>query len=140
MEENILLENEAHIEVDQIKTLEDLLAQLGLEADYNKTMVNGKLVKPNYLIENNDNIIFLEDNLGISKNKIENEKTLSLIVNNEAKTISHKKDKFVFVDIFDYIDFDLSYLKGKLILKVNGKEAEYMEELKDGDHLTINWG
>lgn len=50
------------------------------------------------------------------------------------------KDEFVFVDVFDRIDFDLSRPRGKSVeTLLNGRTAQYMETLKTGDVLEIYW-
>ncbi len=50
------------------------------------------------------------------------------------------KSSYVFVDVFDYIDFDLQSVKGsKLITDLNGHKAEYMEEISNGDEIVIKW-
>lgn len=50
------------------------------------------------------------------------------------------KDSFIFVDVFDYIDFDLSKPQGKGVeTLLNGKKAQYTEQLKTGDKLVIKW-
>ena len=50
------------------------------------------------------------------------------------------KDSFIFVDIFDFIDFDLTASKGRLIvIKVNGEYAEYTRPLHNGDTIEIYW-
>ncbi len=50
-----------------------------------------------------------------------------------------QKEEFVFVDIFDHIDFDLTKPRGNLVLKVNGMDAEYMAPLKDGGDIIQIW-
>ena len=43
-------------------------------------------------------------------------------------------------DVFDYIDFDLRNPAGRsVITRVNGLDAAYMQELKEGDNLEIFW-
>ena len=49
------------------------------------------------------------------------------------------KSSYVFVDIFDYIDFDRTRVKGNLVTKHNGRAAQYMEELHDGDIIEVFW-
>lgn len=50
------------------------------------------------------------------------------------------KTEYVFVDVFDHIDFDLSRPKGKRVVTMrNGHEAQYMEPLAEGDTLEIYW-
>ena len=60
-------------------------------------------------------------------------------VNNQP-VILHGKENYMFVDVFDFIDFDLSKASGRTIkTKVNGKEAEYTQELFSGDQVEIFW-
>ena len=50
------------------------------------------------------------------------------------------KSEYVFVDVFDHIDFDLSKPQGSGVTTLlNGKDAEYMEPLKNGDEIIIKW-
>ncbi|MBP9996115.1 MAG: rod shape-determining protein [Lachnospiraceae bacterium] len=61
-----------------------------------------------------------------------------LFVNNNA-IVLRGKSKYVFVDIFDYIDFDLSKPQGNVVTKVNGRDAEYMEQVHEGDIIEVYW-
>lgn len=50
------------------------------------------------------------------------------------------KTEYVFVDVFDHIDFDLSKPEGKAVVtRLNGREAQYMEKITEGDVLDIFW-
>lgn len=138
---DILLNQEDNIEIEEIKTI----GELKLEDDsykYSQFTVNGNDVEDNYILRDGDKVFTRngtnEKHINDSKN-INNNKNIKLVINGDEMEIPYKKDKFVFVDIFDYINFDLSSLNGKLVLKVNEKEAEYMEELKDGDKIMIRW-
>ena len=73
--------------------------------------------------------------------KIKNDSSsrkITVIVNGKP-VILDKKSKYVFVDIFDKIDFDLSKPKGNIVTTKNGQEAEYMEEIHDGDVIEVFW-
>lgn len=59
-------------------------------------------------------------------------------VNNE-EILLKGKDKYIFVDIFNHVEFDLSVAKGKLVLLLNDKSAGYYDDLKDGDSIEIKW-
>ncbi|MBR1860968.1 MAG: rod shape-determining protein [Lachnospiraceae bacterium] len=64
---------------------------------------------------------------------------INIIANGDPITMKGKSN-YVFVDVFDYIDFDLRNPAGRsVITKVNGLEAAYMQELHDGDTLEIYW-
>lgn len=50
------------------------------------------------------------------------------------------KVNYVFVDVFSFIEFDLSKPAGRnIVTRLNGRNAEYMEPLKEGDVLEIYW-
>jgi len=50
------------------------------------------------------------------------------------------KSSYVFVDVFEYIDFDLSKPQGKgIVTKLNGRSAQYMAPLAEGDAIEIYW-
>ncbi len=53
--------------------------------------------------------------------------------------ILKNKNRYVFVDVFDEIDFDRTKSKGTLITTINGRNAEYMEELHEGDMIQVYW-
>lgn len=58
---------------------------------------------------------------------------------NNEEILLKGKDKYIFVDIFNHVEFDLSVAKGKLVLLLNGKSAGYYDDLKDGDSIEIKW-
>lgn len=59
---------------------------------------------------------------------------------NGAPVILRGKTNFVFVDVFDAINFDLTAQKGKnIVTNLNGKQAQYMESIHDGDNIDIYW-
>ena len=50
------------------------------------------------------------------------------------------KESYIFVDIFDRITFDLNASRGRAIATmVNGMDAEFSQELHDGDRIEIYW-
>lgn len=64
---------------------------------------------------------------------------ISITANGSPVTM-HGKKSYVFVDVFDYIDFDLRNPAGRsVITKVNGREAAYMQPISEGDVLEIYW-
>lgn len=68
-----------------------------------------------------------------------NPKSLTIIVNNKPLLLD-RKETYVFVDVFDYIDFDLAQSDGRMIVTtVNGVEAQYTQELCEGDKIEIYW-
>ncbi|MBR3835018.1 MAG: rod shape-determining protein [Lachnospiraceae bacterium] len=80
--------------------------------------------------ENKDNSIDSVDTSDIA---------IGILVNKTPVTLIGKSS-YKFVDIFDFYDFDLSVMRGKkLITKVNGRDAEFMETLQEGAIIDIYW-
>jgi len=50
------------------------------------------------------------------------------------------KNSFIYVDIFNFVDFDLSAPKGKSVeTLLNGRPAQYTEPIKSGDRIEVRW-
>lgn len=71
--------------------------------------------------------------------KIDLSRGITIFVNKLPVRISGKPE-YVFVDVFDFIDFDLSSPKGKeLVMTHNGNRAGHLDPLSEGDVLEIYW-
>lgn len=71
--------------------------------------------------------------------KMEHGSAIVVIVNGRLVQLD-KKESYVFVDVFDYIDFDLSQSRGRgIVTKVNGVDAQFTQNLRDGDRIDIYW-
>ena len=65
--------------------------------------------------------------------------SITVFVNGREITLTGKH-YYIYIDVFDYIDFDLNDPKGRSIVTLhNGKNAKYMDGLKSGDILEIYW-
>ena len=78
-----------------------------------------------------------KDNNNISVYKEEFD-SINVMINGEQKTMIGKNE-YVIVDIFDYIDFDLTVPKGNINITLNGVNAQYTAKLKDGDVVEVFW-
>jgi len=77
---------------------------------------------------------------GIKTNSKKDSKTKQYFFSVNEETVEVKSDHpLIFVDIFEYIDFDLKTPKGILDLRLNGNRAKYTDELEDGDIIEIKW-
>jgi cell division protein FtsA len=66
-------------------------------------------------------------------------RNVTVMVNGRPVTLMGKP-VYVFVDVFDYIDFDLNASAGRAVVTLlNGKAAEYLKELENGDTIEIYW-
>lgn len=67
------------------------------------------------------------------------EVALNVIVNKKNLTL-HGKSKYTFVDIFDWIDFDLKNAQGKeIVTLLNGSRASFSTILQPDDEIEIYW-
>lgn len=84
-----------------------------------------------------------EDTLADTEPEIqepEEAKSRITVVVNQAPVTLEGKHSYVFVDVFEAIDFDLTRPQGKnIVTKLNGRPAQYMELLQDGDVIDIHW-
>lgn len=136
--ENIIINENDEIMYDEIKTLFQLLKEYNINIEESEISINGNKVLNDCELNNEDKISAeIKKEKEVVKTNSYN--TITLKVNGEDKIISYEKESFIFVDIFNYIDFDLSKPMGMLKLEVNGKKAELMQELKNGDIINIYW-
>ena len=63
---------------------------------------------------------------------------MTVLVNGQSVTLEGKKS-YIFVDIFNFYDFDLNDVKGEIKLFLNGEKAKYTENLCEGDEIKIYW-
>ncbi|MDE7321239.1 MAG: rod shape-determining protein [Lachnospiraceae bacterium] len=63
-----------------------------------------------------------------------------IVIVNQKPIVMRGKQSYMFVDIFDYINFDTSKMQGAGIATlVNGKDAQYTQELYNGDKIEVYW-
>lgn len=74
---------------------------------------------------------------GTDGNGVEN--SIYVTVNGDMVHLTGKLS-YVFVDVFERIDFDLSKPQGSgIVTRLNGRDAQYMEEIRSGDTIEIYW-
>ncbi|MBR6485802.1 MAG: hypothetical protein IKT17_03835, partial [Lachnospiraceae bacterium] len=60
-------------------------------------------------------------------------------VNGEDVTLTGKND-YIYVDVFEFIDFDLSKPQGHAVVtRLNGRTAVFNEQIKAGDVIEVYW-
>ena len=73
------------------------------------------------------------------KPKEEEPVELTVMVN-ESPIILKGKSSYVFVDVFEYINFDLHAGNGRAVVtRLNGEFPSYMAELQEGDNIEVYW-
>lgn len=109
-----------------------------------KYFLKDKEIFSDYNIKEGDRIytkdlpVAINDRGEIKVEESREKNKISLIINDKP-VVMHGKQKYIFIDIFDFIDFDLTKVKGNLVLMLNGKKAGYYDELSDGDLVKVYW-
>lgn len=66
-------------------------------------------------------------------------KTIQVTFNGSPVSLAGKAD-YVFVDVFDFVAFDLKNIPGKrIVTQLNGQNALYMNPLYNGDSIEVFW-
>lgn len=67
--------------------------------------------------------------------------TMRIYLNGELFELPRRKNGTpnLFIDLFTYLDIDTSNPQGRIVLRINGHDASYLEELSDGDDVQIYW-
>ncbi len=148
IQENDTIEMLNYYTVEQIAEFMDVVIDRELNL-----YVNNKYADANTRVFENFSVVwsledvYLEKEVASSVNKQINEEgerridddRMAIVVNGQPIHMCGKQ-KYVFVDIFDYIDFDLSKVKGSgIVTRRNGLDAQYMEALEQGDVIEIYW-
>ena len=64
---------------------------------------------------------------------------MEVFVNHQPVTLTGKSD-YIFVDVFQFFDFDLADSRGRAIItKINGTNAQFSQKLSPEDKIEIYW-
>lgn len=66
-------------------------------------------------------------------------RTFITITYNEEPLSLPGDTALVFVNLFDYVDFDRTKVKGALFMRHNGAAISYTRPVNDGDDIIIKW-
>lgn len=66
---------------------------------------------------------------------------LNIYVNGELYTLPKRNNgnPHLFLDLIGMLDIDTSNPQGKIVLRINGNDASYLEQLSEGDKVDIYW-
>jgi cell division protein FtsA len=145
-----LIKDGDEIKIIYPKTLGDFKKYIETDVS-NGYILEGREVEESYIFKEGDRIyrkikeekpeaVIDETEQLKAKNIIYQPENIELhVVINGEKVCLKGKDKYIFIDIFDFIDFDLTVAKGNLVLLVNGNRAAYHDVLSADDKIKIYW-
>jgi cell division protein FtsA len=141
-------------ELDVLKTrhlvtLEDLCRERRIDPSCHRFTVNQLPQGLGYTIVPDDEVHYewvavlehKEEEAAPQQPVEEKENTIKIRLNGEVLTLRQKHDKssYLFVDMLNYVDIDPSKPQGNIVLRINGRTASYVEEVRDGDEVEIYW-
>lgn len=131
---NYFIKENDDINIILPRTIGDLKKYIiNKEVNIKKDSVN---ISDNYIINENDKLTTYEE---LNNEEIITDTTeIELTFNNLKIKLQGKKD-YIFVDIFNYVSFDLKEAKGTINLMLNGNKVGYTEKLKNGDSIEVFW-
>lgn len=147
------IRNQDEINLLSPKTLEELFDLMKKTVNETVFMVNFNRVEGDYILQDAD-VILIQAMHASSDNEQKEEtndaeelletiketnETLVVMVNQKPIHLPAKETPYMFANIFDYIDFDLSSPQGNIQLMLNGNRAAVTDALVDGDKLEIYW-
>ncbi|MFZ7120786.1 MAG: cell division protein FtsA [Eubacteriaceae bacterium] len=137
---NYQIKNGDVIKSDPIDTISDVLSFLDIKEKEFVYFLNESITDSKATIKDNDKIdLMLKTDCNDSDKNKEEEKNANdfiVYVNEEPITLVGK-DEYIFIHIFNYIDFDSNSGKGSVVLKLNGENAAYTDILNPQDKIEI---
>ncbi|MDP4092683.1 MAG: cell division FtsA domain-containing protein [Bacillota bacterium] len=153
-----------NIEIEEILTIADIARKKELDINNFDIYVNGLSADKEYTLNNAD-IVSLEKKSALETLNNSNEPVnmdekkvleieslpaaimgkslnageIELIVNGNKIALAGNKSNYIFVDIFNFINFDLSNPQGTIVLKLNGRQAAFTDPIREGDNVEIYW-
>lgn len=135
------------IELRMIDRVSDLERALDIDLGAFMILVNGREVAEDHQLRNGDQITLGQHTrrqpAPPTEKKTEDQPQVQqpwiFLVNGETVRVETEKERMIFVDIFDHIDFDRSEALGILELRLNGQRAQFVDPLSPGDEIEIRW-
>jgi sulfur carrier protein ThiS len=149
--------------VRDITSANDLLEMYGFDMEKSRIIVNGKEYDASYTLlegdvveieigiddkfefnESSNSIITYVEESMIEEDIIDasiktNNNSFYVTINGKNTMLKGNKPQYIFIDVFNHIDFDLSSGKGNAVFKLNGEKAAFTDAIKSGDIIEICW-
>lgn len=142
IEDKEVLVNGVNRSLDYQLQSDDYIEYHNLFSEMESNVIQNKNIISDGMFETQDSINGIsnidETNI-IDKSNVEDSNREFYVIVNGEKVVLKEYKSYIFVDIFSYINFDLSTPKGNIILKLNGKPANFTDKIHRGDEIEIYW-
>lgn len=131
-----------------ITTLYELISSLGINPDGLKFQRGKAILSSDCPLKSDDSFITLKATPVKADEKTTDELNISLqmftpqmtvILNGKPVVLPQKNDNspHVFLEVLNFLSFDLSASSGQLTMRINGKDAGYTSKLNENDNVEI---
>lgn len=154
--------NQDSVETHVVATIADLCKEAGLDVYEYSFLVNGKAQSDDYSLKSGDEVRYLplvtaspvqQPQPAVAEEHLEPEelqqdaskkiydKTITIILNGRSAELIPKEDRspYLFLDMLNFVDIDPTKPQGDIVLRLNGRDASYLEIVNDGDSVEIYW-
>lgn len=133
-----VLQEDVVLMKNDLKLPDDYVVTEG-EKIYRRTVQDEVIEEENNNEEQEIKLPIEEEDIPKEKSNQENGHSITVIVNGEPVILTGK-DEYVFVDIFDKIDFDIHTVQGRrLNTTLNGNKVAYLDNIKENDVINVEW-
>lgn len=135
-----IIKDEDEIKIIYPKTLGDFKEYYISDGEIKDFYIEDEKICDEYTINEGDRIYgeIKEDNIKEVESNNTAINNIIVTVNGE-KVILSGKESYIFVDIFDKINFDLTSCKGMLMLTLNNEKASFYAPLHNGDIIELKF-
>lgn len=126
------------VEYEKLSNLGQLVDFYKIRVEDKEIFLRDKKIGLDYIVNCGDSIILKGTSQSFNQIAVDREeKGIEVTANGQRIIIEEQKP--IFVDVFKYINFDISKPQGIVVLMLNGRSANYMDEIKNGDEIEIYW-
>ena len=99
-----VINNGDSLEITRIRTLGEFIKNCGLPGQGYSYSVNGQRVDFSYILKDGDSISLCEEFP---------ERVITVMVNGKGLKLPYREEPYIFVDIFNHMDFNVERAKGR---------------------------
>ncbi|HEX2946464.1 MAG TPA: cell division FtsA domain-containing protein [Clostridia bacterium] len=107
-----------------------------ISADKPADLYNDSSLKPQDI---EDEFVKEPEGIVFTDNSAQSRAGVAVSVNGSTVVLDGNRAQYIFVDIFNHINFDLTKPQGTIVLKLNGQQASFTDVIRSGDVIEIYW-
>lgn len=136
-----VLEDYLKKHIDELSKIDEVVTDGEVKRDYIEEYLDEKEklmeeTEDEIQIETKNAKTLKEVKLPIEENNKDTKNEITVTFNNNEIQLKGQKD-YIVVDVFNFVEYDQSQIRGTINLNLNGKKAGYTEFINDGDIIEL---